>query len=69
MKNGVRLVPSPMGNVTGVIRPRRLIKSDVKAISEEEKRKAVPISMAICSLDSRCLDCWKSNSRASFRSM
>ncbi|MNR50876.1 hypothetical protein D3C85_1704610 [compost metagenome] len=58
-----------MGYFTGVIRPRRLIRSEVKAMSEEEKRKEVPISIAICSLESRCLDSWKSKSRASLRSM
>ncbi|MNT28921.1 hypothetical protein D3C71_1777520 [compost metagenome] len=69
MKNGVRLLPSVIGNFGGMIRPRRLIRSEVKAMSAAEKRNEVPISMAICSLDRCWRDCWKSYSRASFRSM
>ncbi|MNN91276.1 hypothetical protein D3C81_2093630 [compost metagenome] len=60
MKNGVRLVPSVIGSFGGVIRPRRLIRSEVKAMSAAEKRNDVPISMAICSLVRCSLDCWMS---------
>ncbi|MNL72361.1 hypothetical protein D3C87_1976580 [compost metagenome] len=56
----MRLVPSVIGNFGGVIRPRRLIRSEVKAMSAAEKRNEVPINIAICSLVRCCLDCWKS---------
>ncbi|MNR55030.1 hypothetical protein D3C85_1753280 [compost metagenome] len=60
MKNGVRLLLSVIGYLGGVISPRRLIKSEVKAISAAEKRNEVPMIIAICSLLRCWRECWKS---------